>query len=152
MFEIFSSILKYAFTIIIYLFMLNIIRLIILDIRSMHEKSEPNKSFRTYLKLVSVQGIPDFKIESTYALVGDTTIGRSLDNTICLGDLFLSANHTILIKKRKSFYLRDNASVNGTFLNGKRLKQKTIRLKNGDRVTLGRTEFLFVNDKRQGAK
>ena len=144
MFEIVSSLLKYAFTIVIYLFILNIIRLILLDIRSMGEKSEQNGFFRYYLKLVSVQGIPDYRVEGIYPLAGDTSIGRSPESTICIGDSFLSISHAILVKKRKAFCLKDNDSMNGTYLNGRRLGVKPVRLKDGDKIVLGRTEFLFV--------
>jgi hypothetical protein len=152
MFEIISSILKYAFTIIIYIFIFNVIRLILIDIRSMNEKTKTRESGHSYLKLVSVHGVLDFKIEEIYLLESDTSVGRSKENTICLDDTFLSASHAVFIKKKNGFYVKDSGSTNGTALNGKRIGVKPVRLKDGDRITLGRSEFLFVNDKRQGDK
>lgn len=152
MFEIVSSILRYAFTIIIYIFIFNVIRLILLDIQSMNEKTGQKDVHDCYLKLLSVQGVLDFKIEEIYPLPGDASIGRAKENTINLDDAFLSTTHAIINKKRKTFYLKDNGSTNGTFLNGKRLGAKPVRLKNGDKINLGRCEFLFVRDKRQGDK
>ncbi|MCX7773505.1 MAG: FHA domain-containing protein [Clostridia bacterium] len=150
MFEIISSLLKYAFTVIIYIFILSIIRLILIDIRSMSEKSSPKGAARCFLKLVSVQGVLDFKIEEVYLLTTDISIGRSPNNGISLDDTFLSGIHACFIDKRGSFWLRDNESTNGTFVNGKKLGKKPVKLKNGDKIHLGRIDFLFVSEKRMG--
>lgn len=152
MFEIISSILKYAFTIIIYIFIFNVIRLILIDIRSMNDKTKARESNHHYLKLVSVKGVLDFKIEDIYLLESDTSVGRDKENTICLDDGFLSTSHAVFMKKKNGFYLKDNGSTNGTLLNDKRLGTKPVRLVNGDRIMLGRSEFLYVIDKRQGEK
>lgn len=150
MFEIVSSLLKYAFAIIIYLFILNIMRLIFLDIRSMSERGKAKSASGSCLKLLSTQGAPDYKVEEFYPLIGDASIGRMPVNTICLADAFLTETHAILKKKRKTYYLKDNRSLNGTYLNGKRLGAKPVRLRDGDRIIAGRTEFLYVKDKRRG--
>lgn len=153
MFEIVSSLLKYVFTLIIYLFILNVIRLIFADIRSMMRKGSPAEACACCLKTAGVQGVPDYHLEETYPLNSDTSIGRSADNGITLDDAFLSANHAHFIRKgRRRFLLQDNSSQNGTFRNGKRLGARPVRLKNGDRIGIGRTEFLFVSQKGKGAR
>lgn len=149
MFEIVSSILKYAFTLIIYIFIFNIIRLILLDIRSMGEKSRSSDTFRYSLKLCGVQGVSGFSIEPVYTLYGEATLGRAPENTITIEDDFLSSTHARFIKKRKAYFIMDNNSTNGIKLNGKRLGTRAVRLKNGDHIHLGRCEFLFVIEKGQ---
>lgn len=151
MFEIVSSVLKYVFTIIIYIFILNIIRLILLDIRSMSEKSKTVETLRYHLRCIGIQGVQGFRLDEVYPLDGDVSIGRMPENTLWIDDSFLSTTHALLIKKRKGYYLKDNTSTNGTFYNGKRLGKKAVRLKNGDKIRLGSMEFLFVADKGTGA-
>lgn len=150
MFEIISSILKYVFITIIYVFIFDIIRLIYLDIRSMSVKSLPNAAGIPYLKLVSLKYSFDFKLEESYLLTGDTTIGRSKENGIRIEDPFLSGMQAIFIKKENLFYLQDAGSTNGTELNGKRLGTESAILKDGDRIHAGQLDFLYVNGERQG--
>ena len=70
MYEIISSILKYVFITVIYIFIFDIIRMIYLDIRSMSGKSLPKSAGIPYLKLVSLKYSFDFKLEESYLLTG----------------------------------------------------------------------------------
>lgn len=150
MFEIISLILKYVFITIIYVFIFDIIRLIYLDIRSMSGKNLSKAVSIPYLKLVSLKYSFDFKLEESYLLTGDTTIGRSKDNRIRIEDPFLSGMQAIFTKKENLFYLQDAGSTNGTELNGKRLSMEPVLLKDGDRIHAGQLDFLYVNGERQG--
>lgn len=147
MFEIVSSIFKYAFTLIIYIFIFNVIKLILLDIRSMREQSYLGNTPRYVLKLSGIKGVADFTIKPVYSLSKVTTIGRASENTITIEDDFLSSTHACIIKKRNNYYIKDNHSTNGTMLNGKRLGKRAARLKHGDQIHLGRCQFQFVMDK-----
>lgn len=120
-----------------------------MDIRSMSDKGRSGDMPRYVLKLSGVKGIADFVIEPVYDLNKVTTIGRAVENTITIEDDFLSATHARIIRKRKNYYLQDDNSTNGTFLNGKRLGKRRVRLKDGDQIHLGRCEFLFVMEKGQ---
>ena len=65
-------------------------------------------------------------------------IGRSPDAHLCLpNDRYFSRNHCLLEMNPPHSYLRDLDSTNGTFLNGHRVKDAS--LKNGDRIQCGET-------------
>jgi adenylate cyclase len=66
------------------------------------------------------------------------TIGRSEDSTIVLEDTWASRNHAIIQIMELQFYLIDLGSLNGTFLNGKRVNIPMV-LNNGDEITFGTT-------------
>jgi hypothetical protein len=150
MYEVLSSLLKYVFITIIYVFIFGIVRLIYLDIRSMSEKSLQKEKCLPYLKLLSIKDRFDFKLEESYLLTGDTTLGRSKENKIHIGDPFLSGIQAVFTKKEDSYYLQDAGSTNGTILNGTRLGAEPVLLKDGDRIHAGQLDFIYVSGERQG--
>ncbi len=87
MYNIFSLIFKYIFIIIIYMFILSIIRLIYLDIKGIDTYSKDNG---VYLKLVNRKDSLPFKVKEYYPLVGQITLGRGNDNQIILKDPYIS--------------------------------------------------------------
>ena len=54
-------------------------------------------------------------------------IGKLDDNDIVLRDSRVSRNHAVIVREREKFYVYDNGSTNGTYLNNKRLPQKIRR-------------------------
>lgn len=140
MFNIFSLIFKYIFIVIIYLFILSIIRLIYLDIKGIsHVASQGGK----YLKLINKRETLSFNIKEYYPLGKYTTIGRSNNNKIIIKDPYISKNHLKIVEDEGMFFLEDLNSANGTYLNGERILD-VVRLKNGDRIKIGQVEFLYV--------
>lgn len=72
------------------------------------------------------------------------TLGRDDDNAIVLKDKWASRNHAIIqIMESGSFYLIDLGSLNGSFVNGRRVTIPIV-LQNGDRITLGTAEMDLV--------
>lgn len=67
------------------------------------------------------------------------TVGRSEDSTIVLDDTWASRNHAIIQIMESQFYLIDLGSLNGTFINGKRVNIPAV-LNNGDKITFGTTD------------
>jgi pSer/pThr/pTyr-binding forkhead associated (FHA) protein len=147
LFEIISSLLKYIFITVIYLFIFGIIRLIYLDIGAIYKSQSLETGRYPYLKLVNRREELDFKVSETYPLVRDVMIGRKGKNDIAIKDPFLSGKHASIIEKDGKYLLDDVGSTNGTFLNGIRLRPKegTAILKDGDRIHLGQIDFLFVS-------
>ena len=143
-FKILSWIIRYIFIILIYYFLYGIIRLIYLDIQHINKMNQ-NEYNNPYLKLVNRKERLDFDIQEFYDLGDVTTIGRSRDNMIQILDKYVSAKHLKIIKDEGEYFLEDQNSVNGTYLNNAKIED-VVKLKNGDRIGLGQVEFLFVNE------
>ncbi|MBI5396775.1 MAG: FHA domain-containing protein [Verrucomicrobia bacterium] len=78
-----------------------------------------------------------------------TAIGRSPDNLIQLTDPDVSKYHAAVFRKGDVWHLKDVGSKNGVFVNGKRVREAT--LKHGDKLTIGSTEFVFEVDVKGGS-
>jgi len=70
------------------------------------------------------------------------SVGRSDDNDINVLDPFCSSHHAFIYPADIGYVVRDNASKNGTFLNGKKIKAE-IELKKGDEILIGSTRIIF---------
>jgi pSer/pThr/pTyr-binding forkhead associated (FHA) protein len=80
---------------------------------------------------------------STYRLDQPATaIGRHPDSEIFLDDITVSRRHVVVDKKDDGFVLRDVGSLNGTYVNRKRVDE--ARLEHGDEVQIGRYRLSFV--------
>lgn len=141
MFNILSLLFKYIFIIIIYMFIFSIIRLIYLDIRGMGSYGIGEDA---YLKLINRKDSLPFKINEYYSIDQVLTLGRQGDNDIVIKDPFVSKKHFKIVEDEGEYYLEDLNSSNGTFLNGQRIEDM-VKLSNGDRISIGNVEFLFVN-------
>ncbi|NLY67565.1 MAG: FHA domain-containing protein [Tissierellia bacterium] len=142
MFNILSIVFKYIFIIIIYLFIFSIIRLIYLDIKGI---SPITLNDSTYLKLINRKETLPFKVKEYYPLGEEVFLGRGNDNEIVIKDPYISKKHLRIVKDEGNYFLQDLNSANGTYLNGQRLMD-VVKLKNGDRISVGQIEFLFVNN------
>ena len=71
-----------------------------------------------------------------------TTIGRSPDCDIFLDDVTVSRKHAVLVQKDGGFFIEDQGSLNGTFLNRKRIESG--RLENGDELQIGKYKLSFL--------
>ncbi|AFY75002.1 family 3 adenylate cyclase [Synechococcus sp. PCC 7502] len=67
------------------------------------------------------------------------TVGRSEDSAIILDDTWASRNHAVLQIMESKLYVIDLGSLNGTFVNGKRVNIPIV-LNNGDKITFATTE------------
>ncbi|HEY4973587.1 MAG TPA: FHA domain-containing protein [Steroidobacteraceae bacterium] len=71
-----------------------------------------------------------------------TTIGRTPDNDIRIDADFISRHHAVVLLYGAKTVIEDLNSTNGTYVNAERINRRT--LKEGDIVTLGKSEFRFV--------
>ena len=69
-------------------------------------------------------------------------LGRHPFNELSLADPGVSRYHCWILVRDGIASVEDLASANGTFLNGQRLRLRQA-LKNGDRLRVGSTEFVF---------
>ncbi len=71
------------------------------------------------------------------------TIGRNREAALPLRDRALSRRHAVILYvPQEGFHLIDLNSMNGSFVNGVRIRQRQ-RLKDGDRLRMGSLEFNF---------
>lgn len=78
------------------------------------------------------------------------TIGRSASNNLRFTDPSISRMHAAISISRRAFYIQDQASSLGTYLNGRQIPANTpILIKNGDRIELGQSQsFIFRLSKK----
>jgi ABC transport system ATP-binding/permease protein len=72
---------------------------------------------------------------------GSMKIGRATDNDIVIPDVLASRHHATLIPGPSGTEIRDNRSINGTFVNGARVE--SAMLNDGDTVTIGNVDLIF---------
>lgn len=78
-------------------------------------------------------------------LVAKITIGRETDNDIVIDSKLASRHHCIIQKIRDAYFLKDENSTNGTFLNDRRIPtDKYVRLNRGDKLTIGSTNIVMA--------
>ena len=78
-----------------------------------------------------------------FAPQGDrTTIGRSPDCGIFLDDVTVSRRHATLSNREGTWVIEDGGSLNGTFVNRKRVD--TAELSDGDEVQIGKYRMTFL--------
>src|SRR5271166_6947023 len=70
------------------------------------------------------------------------SLGRHPNNTIQLLDKIVSKEHCILELREGRFLLRDLGSLNGTYINGERVRGEMF-LKHGDEIALGSTRARY---------
>ena len=71
-----------------------------------------------------------------------TRIGRSPDCEIFLDDVTVSRNHAVLLERDGAYVVEDQGSLNGTFVNRKRIESAT--LEEGDEVQIGKYRMTFI--------
>lgn len=74
-------------------------------------------------------------------LLPHNTLGRHPNNTHQVLDRIVSKEHCHVDRAADGWVLKDLGSLNGTFVNGKRVD--TVRLAHGDEITIGSTRIVF---------
>ena len=80
-----------------------------------------------------------------YEIGAALRIGRHPYNEVSLPDAAVSRYHCWITSNEDGIFLEDLGSSNGTFVNGIRVRPKRA-LRPGDRVRIGKTEFLLVEE------
>src|SRR5438874_8734808 len=71
-----------------------------------------------------------------------TTIGRSPDCGIFLDDVTVSRRHAVLVQRDGRWLVEDGGSLNGTFVNRKRVE--SAELEDGDELQIGKYRLTFL--------
>jgi FHA domain/zinc-ribbon domain len=80
--------------------------------------------------------------ETFAALEGGTTIGRSPDCPVFLDDVTVSRKHAVVVERNGHWFIEDQGSLNGTFLNRKRVE--SAELSDGDEIQIGKYRLTFL--------
>jgi pSer/pThr/pTyr-binding forkhead associated (FHA) protein len=80
---------------------------------------------------------------------GVVTIGRLPDNLIQVDNLAVSGHHAKIYWEVDHYTLEDNNSLNGTFVNNRRISK--VVLKDGDEVLIGKHTVLFKEERHAEA-
>jgi hypothetical protein len=83
------------------------------------------------------------RVGESFAPVGPRTmIGRSPDCDVFLDDVTVSRRHAELLDEQGRFVIRDLGSLNGTFVNRKRIE--STALEDDDEVQIGKYRLTFL--------
>ncbi len=142
--DIVFQILKYGFLIILYIFLFFALRTVYVEVlpvdrRRMSAKAaRPVKLKKAHLSVVQTEE----KIASKFPLEDVLTVGRSENCSVCLEDNYVSASHAKFYHSNGRFFVEDQGSTNGTYVNGRRISYPT-ELRQGDRIKIGKTIVEF---------
>ena len=79
----------------------------------------------------------------TFSPHGDrTTIGRSPDCGVFLDDVTVSRRHAALVQRDRRWMIEDLGSLNGTFVNRRRVE--SAPLEDGDEIQIGKYRLTFL--------
>ncbi|BBX27121.1 FHA domain-containing protein [Mycolicibacterium alvei] len=98
--------------------------------------SEPGGNIATSMLKILRPG------RTTPAPAGAVKIGRNTDNDIVIPDVLASRHHATLIPLPGGTEIRDERSINGTFLNGARVESAVLH--DGDVITIGNVDLVFT--------
>jgi hypothetical protein len=135
-FDIFILGLRIAFIALLYLFLFQVMRVLVRDLRNV-APSEGQQLRSKYGRLVVVEpGRSHLSSGMTFTLQAVTSLGRKPSNTIVLDDDFVSSEHSLISWRDGRAWLEDVASTNGTYLNEAEVTRPAA-LSEGDIIGIG---------------
>ena len=132
-------VLQLGFVALLYLVLMRFAGSLLRDLRS---AEEAQISSRSGIGRLSVLESPADEPPNgtTIALGPINSIGRNVNNTIFVEDDFVSTNHAMLTFRGRSWFVEDQGSTNGTYVNGHRI-DRPVALSFGDELTIGRVRM-----------
>lgn len=71
-------------------------------------------------------------------LVTKIKIGRESDNDVVVENKLASRHHAVIQKIKDAYFIKDDNSTNGTYINDVRIpSDKYVKLNSGDKITIG---------------
>jgi pSer/pThr/pTyr-binding forkhead associated (FHA) protein len=71
------------------------------------------------------------------------TIGRRPDSDVFLDDVTVSRDHALIVRRGEEFHLDDLGSLNGTYVNRRRIESH--HLADGDELQVGKYKLTFLS-------
>jgi hypothetical protein len=151
--------LKFAFLIVLYLFLLWVARSALRDMRHTGQTVEPVTDAPPGGREPRGRAGPDLRagVEPRLEVIaamghepgtvfdlgdGGATMGRSASSDIEVDDPFASSAHARIFPRGDFMFIEDMGSTNGTFLNGRQLRRPE-QLKVADKIRIGDTEYRY---------
>jgi pSer/pThr/pTyr-binding forkhead associated (FHA) protein len=79
----------------------------------------------------------------TFVIDGEQArVGRSPEAEVFLDDVTVSRNHALLVRRRDGIYIDDLGSLNGTYVNRKRIESH--KLQDGDELQVGKYKLTYL--------
>jgi len=131
--------LQLGFVALLYLVLLRFAGSLLKDLRN---AEQAQLASRSGIGRLAVLESPDDEppAGSLIALGPINSIGRNVNNTIYVEDDFVSATHAMLTFRGRSWFVEDQGSTNGTYVNGHRI-DRPVALSFGDELTVGRVRM-----------
>ncbi len=79
----------------------------------------------------------------------ELSIGRDSTNLVRLADSLLSRRHCRIARADEHFFLTDLESLNGTFVNGRPVREHVLA--DGDQIAVGESRFVFLTGEGEPA-
>lgn len=128
-----------AFLGLLYLILFGFSRSLLRDLRSAEVTQQASQSGIGRLSVVE-SPIEEPRAGSSIALGPINSIGRDVNSTIFIDDDFVSGGHAMLTFRGRSWFIEDQGSTNGTYVNGHRI-DRAVALSFGDELTIGRVRM-----------
>jgi hypothetical protein len=128
-------VLRLGFLAFLYVFLFLVARILVRDLRA--ASVGPAEAGRLVV-LASPRGAP--AVGASLPLDAVTTLGRDLTNTVVVDDAFASSEHAVLTFRGRVWYVEDQHSTNGTFINGEQVTTPTA-MRFGDQLQIGEVRF-----------
>ena len=132
-------VLQLGFVALLYVILMRFASTLLRDLRS---AEQAQLATRTGIGRLSVLESPGDEppAGTTIALGPINSIGRNVNNTIYIEDDFVSTNHAMLTFRGRSWFVEDQGSTNGTYVNGHRI-DRAVALSFGDELMIGRVRM-----------
>jgi pSer/pThr/pTyr-binding forkhead associated (FHA) protein len=132
-------VLQLGFVALLYLILLGFARSLLRDLRSAEQAQLASQAGLGRLAVLeSPEDVPP--AGRAISLGPINSIGRNVNNTIYVEDDFVSANHAMLTFRGRGWFVEDQGSTNGTYVNGHRI-DRPVALSYGDELTIGRVRM-----------
>jgi hypothetical protein len=149
--------LKFGFLLVLYLFLLWVVRSAMRDL-ARYERAPAAEQVEPPSRRRQEPAIPDLRAGvspqltvvaamghepgTTFDVGEGATLGRSDGAQIQVDDPFASSAHARIFPRGEYMYLEDMGSTNGTYLNGRQVKAAE-RLKMADVIRIGDSEYRY---------
>ncbi len=139
MFTALLMVLRYAFLLLLFVFIFRLFKLMVIDIGAGQCPEKPAGGRIVVVKSSLTEPGPGF----SYDIGREITIGRGSGSGILIRDSFTSTRHARIFLKSGQYWLEDLKSTNGTYLNDS-LAGRPVLLADGDKLQVGGVTFQFV--------